>query len=135
VATPKETIQDFMKAFELAWATRDSAQVASFFSDDAIYHNMPMDLVEGREAIAATVAGFMTMGGHVSVDISHIVAAGPVVMVERVDHFVGSEQTIHLPVVGVFEVHEGKITAWRDYFDSAHFAGQSAARHDESPRV
>lgn len=130
MATPKETIQDFMKAFELAWATRDSVQVASFFSDDAIYHNMPMDPVEGREAIAATVAGFMTMGGHVSVDISHIVAAGPVVMVERVDHFVSSEQTIHLPVVGVFEVHEGKITAWRDYFDSAHLAGPSAARHD-----
>jgi limonene-1,2-epoxide hydrolase len=61
----------------------------------------------------------------VRVDISHIIAAGPVVMVERVDHFVGSERTIELPVVGVFEVQGGKITAWRDYFDSAQLAGQS----------
>jgi limonene-1,2-epoxide hydrolase len=132
VATPIETIQDFMAAFASAWAKRDSARVASFFSDNAVYHNIPMDPVEGREAIATTVAGFMTMGGQVRVDISHIIAAGPVVMVERVDHFVGSERTIDLPVVGVFEVHGGKITAWRDYFDSAQLAGQSAAAYDGS---
>jgi limonene-1,2-epoxide hydrolase len=123
MATPKETIRDFITAFSSAWAKRDAARVASFFSDDAIYDNIPMDPVEGREAIAATVAGFMTMGGQVRVDISHIVASGPVVMVERVDHFVSSERTIDLPVVGVFEVHHGKITAWRDYFDSARLAG------------
>jgi limonene-1,2-epoxide hydrolase len=89
-----------------------------------------MDPVQGRDAIAATMAGFMTMGGHVTVDIRHIVAAGPVVMVERVDHFVGSEQTIDLPVLGIFEVHEGKIAAWRDYFDSAQLTGQSVASRD-----
>jgi limonene-1,2-epoxide hydrolase len=127
-----ETIQDFMTTFASAWAKKDSAQVASFFSENAVYHNIPMDPVHGREAIAAAVAGFMAMGGQVRVDISHIIAAGPVVMVERVDHFVGSERTIELPVVGVFEVHGGKITAWRDYFDSSRLAGQSAAAYDGS---
>jgi limonene-1,2-epoxide hydrolase len=122
MATPRETIRDFMQAFASAWAKEDAARVASFFSEDAVYHNIPMAPVQGREAIEATVAGFMTMGGQVRVDISHIVAEGSVVMVERVDHFVGSERTIDLPVVGVFEVHEGKITAWRDYFDSAQLA-------------
>lgn len=91
-----------------------------------------MDPVEGREAIEATVAGFMTMGGRVRVDIGHIVAEGPVVMVERVDHFVGSERKIELPMVGVFEVHEGKISAWRDYFDSAQVVRQPAATHDDA---
>jgi limonene-1,2-epoxide hydrolase len=90
-----------------------------------------MNPVGGREAIEATVAAFMTMGGQVRVDIGHIVAEGPVVMVERVDHFVGSERTIVLPVVGVFEVHEGKITAWRDYFDSAQLAAQPAAQRND----
>jgi len=122
MATPKETVQDFMMAFMRAWASRDAAQVASFFSEDAVYHNMPMEPVKGREAIEAAVAGFMNIGGQVRVDIGHIVADGPVVMVERIDHFVGSEPTIILPVVGVFEVREGKITAWRDYFDSAQLA-------------
>ncbi|ORW03277.1 hypothetical protein AWC14_05515 [Mycobacterium kyorinense] len=116
-----------MDVFASAWANRDAARVASFFSEDAVYHNIPMDPVQGRDAITATVAGFMTMGGHVTVDIRHIVAAGAVVMVERVDHFVGTERTIDLPVVGVFEVHDGKITAWRDYFDSGKLADQFAA--------
>lgn len=111
-----------MDVFASAWGTRDAARVASFFSEDAVYHNIPMDPVQGRDAIAATVAGFMTMGGRVTVDIRHIVAEGAVVMVERVDHFVGSDRTIALPVVGVFEVHDGKITAWRDYFDSGKLA-------------
>ncbi|MGH3544064.1 MAG: limonene-1,2-epoxide hydrolase family protein [Mycobacterium sp.] len=35
-----------------------------------------------------------------------------------------------LPIAGVFEVHEGKITAWRDYFDPAQLAGQPNAPHD-----
>lgn len=118
MTTPKQTVQDFIAAFASAWPDRDAARVASYFSKDAVYHNMPMEPVKGRDAIQAAVAGFMTMGGQVMVDIGHIVAEGPVVMVERVDHFVGSELTIVLPVVGVFEVHEGKITAWRDYFDS-----------------
>jgi limonene-1,2-epoxide hydrolase len=130
MATPKETVQDLMTTLMFAWANKDAARVASFFSDDAVYHNMPMDPVEGREAIEATVAGFMTMGGQVGVDIGHIIAEGPVVMVERVDHVIGGERTIELPMVGVFEVHEGKISAWRDYFDSAQLAGRPAAPHD-----
>ncbi|ORV08454.1 hypothetical protein AWB95_20045 [Mycobacterium celatum] len=121
-----------MAVFASAWATRDAAQVASFFSDDAVYHNIPMDPVQGRDAIAATVAGFMAMGGHVTVDIRHIVAEVAVVMLERVDHFVGSERTIALPVVGVFEVHDGKITAWRDYFDSGQLTDQFVAPQDDS---
>ncbi|MGH3970814.1 MAG: limonene-1,2-epoxide hydrolase family protein [Mycobacterium sp.] len=116
-----------------AWANRDAAAVGSFFSEDAVYHNVPMDPVRGRAAIAATVAEFMAMGGQVRVDIRHIVAEGHIVMVERVDHFVGSERTIAIPIVGVFEVREGKITAWRDYFDSAHLAGQPNAEQLSRP--
>ncbi|WP_375484579.1 SgcJ/EcaC family oxidoreductase [uncultured Mycobacterium sp.] len=123
MTTPKETVEEFVAAFVSAWPDRDAARVASFFSDDAVYHNIPMEPVDGRKAIEATLASFMTMGGQVRVDVGHIVAEGAIVMVERVDHFVGDQRTITLPVVGVFEVHDGKITAWRDYFDSARLGG------------
>lgn len=108
MASPKQTVQELMMAFMFAWANKDAARVASFFSDDAVYHNMPMDPVEGREAIEATVAGFMTMGGQVRVDIGHIVAEGPIVMVERVDHFIGNERTIELPMVGSSRYTRGR---------------------------
>ena len=33
------------------------------------------------------------------------------------------DRTVSLPVMGVFELADGKITAWRDYFDMAQFTG------------
>ena len=50
-------------------------------------------------------------------------ANGGVVMNERTDHLEMGGKTIALPVVGVFEIVDGKIKAWRDYFDMAQFAG------------
>jgi limonene-1,2-epoxide hydrolase len=67
----------------------------------------------------------MAMGGQVRVDITHLVAGGAIVMTERVDHFVGPEQTISLPLMGVTEVHDGVITAWRDYFDLTQLRSQT----------
>ena len=37
-------------------------------------------------------------------------------------------KTISLPVMGIVEVHGGKITAWRDYFDLSQFASQLPGR-------
>lgn len=38
-------------------------------------------------------------------------------MTEHIDHFIHPEGTaVSLPVMGIFEVHEGQIIAWRDYF-------------------
>jgi limonene-1,2-epoxide hydrolase len=35
-------------------------------------------------------------------------------------------QWLDLPVMGVFEVKDGKIAAWRDYFDAQMFEKQLA---------
>jgi limonene-1,2-epoxide hydrolase len=114
---PKEIVENFIAAFIDAWPKGDAGTLGSFFSEDAIYHNMPMDPVTGREAIQATFAAFMEMGGQVGVDMINMVADGPIVMTERVDHFYGADTTIHLPLMGIIEVHDGEITTWRDYFD------------------
>ena len=47
------------------------------------------------------------------------VATDTTVMNERTDRFVAGDATYDLPVMGVFEVHDGKISLWRDYFDMA----------------
>jgi limonene-1,2-epoxide hydrolase len=46
------------------------------------------------------------------------------VLNERVDRFFWPERTIELPVMGTFEVSDGVITAWRDYFDLNQFTSQ-----------
>jgi limonene-1,2-epoxide hydrolase len=115
--TPAETVQNFITTFIAVWPQGDATPLGPFLSEDAVYHNIPLEPVSGRDAILATFTEFMGMGGHVSVDIIHIVSDAEIVMTERVDHFIGAGSTISLPLMGIIEVHNGAITAWRDYFD------------------
>ena len=38
-------------------------------------------------------------------------------LTERIDTFHVGEVVAPLPVMGTFEIRDGKISAWRDYFD------------------
>lgn len=115
-----------MAVFIAAWDARDPAALGAFFAENAVYHNGPLEPVAGREAIEATLAGFMAMGGRVDVDVVNLLADESIVMTERVDHFIRPERTVSLPVMGIFEIREGLITAWRDYFDLNQFASAVA---------
>ena len=57
--------------------------------------------------------------------VNNLATIGNVVMTERVDVFVQPERTIELPVMGTFEVVDGKIAAWRDYFDLNQYMSQA----------
>ena len=125
MASSLETVQRFIAAFMKAWPTADATTLGSFFEEDAAYHNGPLEPVIGRTAILATFAQFMSMGGSVDVHIVNMMAEGGIVMTERVDHFTRDDgRTISLPVMGVIEVHDGVIAAWRDYFDLGEFTSQ-----------
>jgi limonene-1,2-epoxide hydrolase len=54
-------------------------------------------------------------------EIRAIGRAGDRAFAERVEHFTpkaGEEgEAFSLPVLGVFELTDGKVSAWRDYFD------------------
>ena len=50
------------------------------------------------------------------------VSAGDTVMNERTDALHRKDGvTVELPVMGVFEIVDGHIAAWRDYFDLTMF--------------
>ena len=110
--------------FCAAWSKLDLDDMMRYFSDDAVYHNMPVEPVQGRDDIRSTIATFTTGWDRVDFDIRNILAEGRLVMTERVDRFCSSERVVELPVMGVFEVDEGLITAWRDYFDINQFMSQ-----------
>lgn len=125
MSTPVETVQDFMAALMNAWPTASTTALGSFFSEYAVYHNVPLEPVRGRAAIEATFAQFMGIGGLVDVDIVHMLAEGPIVMTERIDYLTKVDgTTTSLPMMGIIEVHDGLITAWRDYFDLSQFTSQ-----------
>ncbi|HEX2381327.1 MAG TPA: limonene-1,2-epoxide hydrolase family protein [Acidimicrobiales bacterium] len=115
---------DLVRDFCAVWSNGDLDAILEFFAEDAVYHNIPVDPVTGRDAIRATIEGFT--GGVESIEfhVLNIVGAGSVVMTERVDVFTFPSKSIELPVMGTFEVSGDKITAWRDYFDLNQFMSQ-----------
>lgn len=120
---------EVVRRFCAAWSSDLGAtELAAFFTDDAVYHNIPLPPVTGREAIAKTIATFIRPGapGIESIDfrVINIAANGPVVMTERLDAFKLPNKSFELPVMGTFEVSDGKIKAWRDYFDLNQFTSR-----------
>jgi limonene-1,2-epoxide hydrolase len=118
--TPIEVVQRFCKDVE----SLDLDRIGDFFAEDAVYHNIPVDPVVGVDAIKSTLGGFTAGVEKLEFRVHHVVAEGPVVMTERTDVFVLPNVTIELPVMGTFEVRDGKIAAWRDYFDLNQFMSQ-----------
>jgi limonene-1,2-epoxide hydrolase len=58
----------------------------------------------------------------------HLVSDERIVMTERVDRFVIDGEPFSLPVMGIFEIVDDKISAWRDYFDLQQFTRRLADR-------
>jgi limonene-1,2-epoxide hydrolase len=108
-------VRDFCDAF----VGHDAEALRPFLADDVVYHNIPMDAVEGADATVAFLAGFLAMCDKLEFDIRHLAARGDVVLTERIDTFTIGQVVAPLPVMGTFEVSGGKISAWRDYFDMA----------------
>jgi limonene-1,2-epoxide hydrolase len=98
--------------------------LVEYFTDDAVYHNIPVAPVTGRDAIRATIEMFTTGVERVEFRVLQIAAAGDVVLTERVDVFVLPGKIIELPVMGTFELRDGRIAAWRDYFDLNQYMTQ-----------
>lgn len=99
------------------WATAGADELAEYFTDDAVYHNMPMQPISGKAAITEFLRGFLDTFGGIEFTIHRQFAAGTTVFNERTDRFSLNGTVVDLPVAGVFEIEDGRIRAWRDYFD------------------
>ncbi len=119
-----ETPLELVRRFCDEWSGGDLDAIVAYFTDDATYHNIPVDPVTGRDAIRGTIAGFTAGVDKVEFRVHNIVAEGNIVLTERTDVFVTAAKTIELPVMGTFEVANGQIAAWRDYFDLNQFMSQ-----------
>ncbi len=102
------------------WASPDPDELAGYFTEDAVYHNIPMEPVQGRDAIREFIAGFLAAFDGIDFNVHRQISDGTLVMNERTDVMRRKGGgTIPLPVMGVFEVRNDRIAAWRDYFDMA----------------
>lgn len=118
---PEQVVRDFCETVEKA----DIPALLAFFTDDAVYHNIPVDPVQGLDAIKSTLEMFMAPGSEVSFALRSIAVSGNTVLTERLDVVTMNGKRAELPVMGTFEVtDDGKISAWRDYFDMQQLMSQ-----------
>ena len=117
--------EDVVREFCEAWSRRNIDELLNFFTSDAVYHNMPIAPVQGHDGIRNMLNLFVPGAESINFEIVHMAASGNVVHTERVDTFVMGDNTVVLPVAGVFELREGKIAAWRDYFDMGAWSSQT----------
>lgn len=106
------TVETFLDA--LADDDLDTASAA--LAEDVVYQNVGLPTIYGR---SATIRVFRRMSGRAAFDVKvhRIAADGAAVLTERTDALTFGPLRLQFWVCGVFEVHNGRITLWRDYFD------------------
>lgn len=119
--------EQVVRDFCAAWSRRDIDELLGFFTEEAVYHNIPTEPATGHDAIRGVLMLFVPMASAIEFRVERLAVDGNVVLTERVDVFELPGGTVSLPVAGVFEVSGDKIAAWRDYFDMEQFMSQFRA--------
>lgn len=114
----EKVIRDFIDA----WSRLDPTELSSYFTEDGVYHNIPTGPVRGRDNVEKMIAGFIGAWTETRREILNLVSEGDVVFAERLDRTKAGDKAVDLPCTGVFEMENGKIRIWRDYFDLGTYA-------------
>ncbi|HEX4244993.1 MAG TPA: limonene-1,2-epoxide hydrolase family protein [Acidimicrobiales bacterium] len=116
-ADPIDVVQQFLAAL----AEGDTQLAVSLVGADLVYANVSLPTIRGKDRFTqATAFYFRHMG--FDVRVHGIAANGPIVLTERTDQLILGPVRLQIWVCGTFEVVDGLIVTWRDYFDWANSA-------------
>lgn len=87
-------------------------------AENCEYDNVPISKQYGPAGVRAVLEPFFAPTIENEFVILREVVDGPVVFMERLDRHRLETRWVELPVVGVSEVQDGRITVWHDYFDA-----------------
>lgn len=118
---PEQLILEFLDC----WRRLDAEAAASHLAPGAVYQADPKaELVHGQGPIRTLWIGYMQRMRAYAADVRHLLASPQVVFLERSERLTLSDgREMAIEAVGVFELDgNGKITAWRDYWDTGAIA-------------
>ena len=121
------TAEQIVNAFMAAFDRKDLEGALALVTEDCYYDNVPLGDMRGRDKMREFLTPIMAGDTPVKFEILRQTASGSVVMNERIDRFVMQGKPVALPVSGIFEVTDGKVSFWRDYFDNGMFMKQLKA--------
>ena len=110
------TVEVFLNALE----NQDIDGAGAVLDENLVYENVGLPTIRGR---ARALRLFASMEGRAGFEVkTHRIAVnGSSVLTERTDALVIGPVRLQFWVCGVFEVRDGRITLWRDYFDMFDF--------------
>jgi limonene-1,2-epoxide hydrolase len=109
---------DVVHAFLQAMGSKDYDSGLKYIGENCEYANPGvLPTVFGPTGVRALLEPFFAPTLENEFVFVRSAVNGPVVFLERVDRHRLADRWVELPVTGVFEVHDGLITVWRDYFD------------------
>jgi limonene-1,2-epoxide hydrolase len=105
-----------VETFFNALQERDFDAAESVLAQNLVYQNVGFPTLYGRNR---TVKLFRSMPQQMGfeVRVHRIATEGATVLTERTDALTFGPLRVQFWVCGVFEIHDGRITLWRDYFD------------------
>jgi len=113
--------ENLVREFVAAWSRLNVEELLDYFTEDGTYHNMPIMPVASRGNLRAFITAFTKDWTDTEWEIINLASSGNTVFVERIDRTRLGERSVDLPCCGVFEIENGKIKVWRDYFDLATY--------------
>ena len=121
IHSPLGIVRQFMKLME----PLDYDAALKMVSVDCQYTNPPpFGMVTGSAGIRAVLELFFAPTLENEFKVLRQSVSGSTVFLERLDRHRLADKWVELPVTGVFEVREGLITYWRDYFDTKTITSQ-----------
>ena len=125
------TPDSLVREFTALLAAKNIDAACAMITDDCEYDNVPIGKAFGPDGLRNTLSGFFQLCDSLDWEIIRQSATGDinnaVVLNERVDRFVIKGETHELLVAGVYEIRNGKIILWRDYFDQSGLMNALAA--------
>jgi limonene-1,2-epoxide hydrolase len=110
---PADVVTHFLNALQAS----DPDAVIALADDDIVYSNVSLPSIRGKDRFARAVRTYFRRNMGFEVIVHNIAENGGSVLTERSDAIILGPFRAQFWVCGVFEVHDGKITLWRDYFD------------------
>lgn len=108
--------------------------ILNMMSEDAVWQLWVPGgpVIRGRAALRDEIQRQMSYVTHNHCVIRNIVSSDSIVMTERDDYAVSSGKPMPHSMVAVYELDaEGKITAWREYLDTADLAKKKGVSLDQ----
>ncbi len=120
--TPDETVTEFIRRIE----AKEVERAFELCTDDLVYDNVPIEAYDSKQAALDFLGPFLAGTEAVEWIVHRQAATGDVVMNERTDRFRFGDKWVEVKVAGVWELRDGLISLWRDYFDMAEMNAQLA---------